>query len=405
MLDIASIRRDFPILQQEVNGKPLIYFDNAATSQKPRQVIEALVHYYASINANVHRGIHFLAEKATEAFEDTREAVAKMINSSSKEQIIFTRGTTESINLVAASYGRTFIREGDEIIISTMEHHSNIVPWQMLCAEKRAVLKVIPMNDAGELLMDEYRKILSPHTRLVAVMHVSNALGTINPVAEIIRLAHKQGAKVLIDGAQAAPHYHIDVQALDVDFYAFSAHKMYGPTGMGVLYGKRELLEAMPPYMGGGEMIKEVSFKGTTYNEIPYKFEAGTPNIGDVVAMKYAIDYMQSIGQEAIAKHEHDLLSYATDAVSNIPGIRLIGTAKEKASVLSFLIDGIHPMDLGMLLDAKGIAVRTGSHCAMPLMERLGIDGTVRASFAVYNTEAEIDTFAKELRRAAETLR
>lgn len=405
MLDIASIRRDFPILQQEVNGKPLIYFDNAATSQKPRQVIEALVHYYASINANVHRGIHFLAEKATEAFEDTREAVAKMINSSSKEQIIFTRGTTESINLVAASYGRTFIREGDEIIISTMEHHSNIVPWQMLCAEKRAVLKVIPMNDAGELLMDEYRKILSPHTRLVAVMHVSNALGTINPVAEIIRIAHKQGAKVLIDGAQAAPHYHIDVQALDVDFYAFSAHKMYGPTGMGVLYGKRELLEAMPPYMGGGEMIKEVSFKGTTYNEIPYKFEAGTPNIGDVVAMKYAIDYMQSIGQEAIAKHEHDLLSYATDAVSNIPGIRLIGTAKEKASVLSFLIDGIHPMDLGMLLDAKGIAVRTGSHCAMPLMERLGIDGTVRASFAVYNTEAEIDTFAKELRRAAETLR
>jgi len=405
MLDIASIRRDFPILQQEVNGKPLIYFDNAATSQKPRQVIEALVHYYASINANVHRGIHFLAEKATEAFEDTREAVAKMINSSSKEQIIFTRGTTESINLVAASYGRTFIREGDEIIISTMEHHSNIVPWQMLCAEKKAVLKVIPMNDAGELLMDEYRKILSPHTRLVAVMHVSNALGTINPVAEIIRLAHKQGAKVLIDGAQAVPHYHIDVQALDVDFYAFSAHKMYGPTGMGVLYGKRELLEAMPPYMGGGEMIKEVSFKGTTYNEIPYKFEAGTPNIGDVVAMKYAIDYMQSIGQEAIAKHEHDLLSYATDAVSNIPGIRLIGTAKEKASVLSFLIDGIHPMDLGMLLDAKGIAVRTGSHCAMPLMERLGIDGTVRASFAVYNTEAEIDTFAKELRRAAETLR
>lgn len=405
MLDITSIRQDFPILQQEVNGKPLIYFDNAATSQKPRQVIDSLRHYYEAINANVHRGIHFLAEKATEAFENTREAVAKMINAPSKEQIIFTRGTTESINLVAASYGRTFIGEGDEIIVSTMEHHSNIVPWQMLCQEKNAVLKVIPINDAGELLMDEYRKMLSPRTKLVAVMHVSNALGTVNPVAEIIRLAHEQGAKVLIDGAQAAPHYRIDVQALDVDFYAFSAHKMYGPTGMGILYGKRELLEAMPPYMGGGEMIKEVSFKGTTYNEIPYKFEAGTPNIGDAVAMKAAIDYMQSIGQEAIAKHEQDLLTYATDAVATIPGIRLIGTAHQKASVLSFLIDGVHPLDLGMMLDAKGIAVRTGSHCAMPLMERLGINGTVRASFAVYNTEAEIDTFAKELRRAAETLR
>lgn len=405
MLDIEAIRRDFPILQQQVNGKPLIYFDNAATSQKPRQVIEALANYYASINANVHRGIHFLAEKATEAFEETREAVAKMIHAPSKEQIIFTRGTTESINLVAASYGRTFIGEGDEIIISTMEHHSNIVPWQMLCREKNAVLKVIPINDAGELLMEEYRKLLSPRTKLVAVMHVSNALGTVNPVAEIVQLAHAYGAKVLIDGAQAAPHYKIDVQKLDADFYAFSAHKMYGPTGMGILYGKRELLEAMPPYMGGGEMIKEVSFKETVYNDIPYKFEAGTPNIGDAVAMKYAIHYMQGIGQEEIARHEQRLLAYATDAVSSVPGIRLIGTAKQKASVLSFVAEGVHPMDLGMMLDAKGIAVRTGSHCAMPLMERLGISGTVRASFAVYNTEAEIDTFAKELRRAVEILR
>ncbi|MCS7018193.1 MAG: cysteine desulfurase [Cytophagales bacterium] len=404
MLNPELIRRDFPILQQKVNGKPLIYFDNAATSQKPRQVIDALAHYYTSMNANVHRGVHFLAEKATEAFEETRQAVAQMINAPAKEQIIFTRGTTESINLVAASYGRNFIGEGDEIIISTMEHHSNIVPWQMLCLEKKAVLKVLPINDAGELLMEEYRQMLSTRTKLVAVMHVSNALGTVNPVSEIIRLAHEQGAKVLIDGAQAVPHYLVDVQALDVDFYAFSAHKMYGPTGMGILYGKRDLLEAMPPYMGGGEMIKEVRFNGTTYNDIPYKFEAGTPNIADVVAMKAAIDYMQGIGQQAIAQHEQNLLQYAVDSISSVPGIRLVGTAKQKASVLSFLIEGVHPMDVGMLLDAKGIAVRTGNHCAMPLMERLGIPGTVRASFAVYNTEAEIDTFAKELRRAADIL-
>ncbi|MCS6968128.1 MAG: cysteine desulfurase [Cytophagales bacterium] len=405
MFDVEAIRRQFPILHQQINGKPLIYFDNAATSQKPRQVLEALMHYYTTMNANVHRGIHTLAEKATEAFEATREAVAKMINAPSKEQVVFTRGTTESINLVAATYGRAFLRQGEEIIISAMEHHSNIVPWQMICQEKGAVLKVIPINQAGELLLEEYEKMLSPRTRLVAVMHVSNALGTVNPIAEIVRLAHQQGAVVLVDGAQAAPHYAIDVQALDVDFYVFSAHKMYGPTGIGILYGKRHLLEAMPPYMGGGEMIKEVTFQQTTYNDIPYKFEAGTPNISDAVAMKAAVEFVQQTGFQTIAAHESQLLAYATQTIADIDGIRIIGTAKEKASVLSFVIDGVHPMDVGMLLDAKGIAVRTGHHCAMPLMNYFGIAGTVRASFAVYNTKEEIDVFAKELRKVAHALR
>jgi len=402
--DIASIRNDFPILNEVIGGKQLVYFDNAATTQKPRIVLDALSGYYEHYNANIHRGIHHLAEKATGAFEDTRRRMQKFINASLPEEVIFTYGTTDSINLVAQSYGRKFLKEGDEIIISTMEHHSNIVPWQMLCEEKGCVLRVIPINDEGELLMDEYEKMLSEKTKIVSVVHASNALGTINPVAEIIEKAHRVGAKVLLDGAQASSHLFLDVQALDVDFYALSLHKIYGPTGMGILYGKKELLDAMPPYRGGGEMIKEVTFEKTTYNELPYKFEAGTPNIADVIAAKYALDYVDTLGKENIANYESELLKYATEAVREIPGLRIIGQAKEKVSVLSFVIDGMHHQDIAVILDNQGIAVRTGHHCTQPLMSRLGILGTTRASFAVYNTTEEIDSLIKGLHKAKKML-
>lgn len=396
-LDIEAIRKQFPILHQEVNGKPLVYFDNAATSQKPQCVIDALTHYYNTDNSNIHRGIHTLAERATSAFEDTRKTVAKFLNANEVEEIIFTKGTTEGINLVAATYGRKFINAGDEIIVSALEHHSNIVPWQILCEEKGAILKVIPVNEKGELMLEEYVKLLSDKTKLVSVNYISNALGTINPVKEIIDAAHKVGAKVLIDAAQAAPHVKLDVRALDCDFLAFSAHKVYGPTGVGALYGKRDLLEAMPPYQGGGEMIKDVSFSGTTFNDIPYKFEAGTPNIGEVIAFKAAIDFVEDLGQENIAQYEDELMAYANDLLKDVEGFTPIGTADKKASVISFLIEGVHPFDLGQLLDARGIAVRTGHHCAQPLMEFFNIEGTVRASFSVYNTKEEIKYFVESL--------
>jgi cysteine desulfurase/selenocysteine lyase len=390
-LDIEKIRQDFPILHQQVNGKDLIYFDNAATTQKPLPVLEALSEYYGKYNANIHRGIHFLAEKATSAFELTRKAFREFLNASSIEEIIFTYGTTDGINLVAQTYGRKFLKEGDEIIISTMEHHSNIVPWQMLCEEKGCILKVIPIDDDGNLIFEAYEKLLNAKTAIVSVVHVSNALGTINPIKQIIEKAHEFGAVVLIDGAQASSHIDIDVQALDVDFYVLSAHKLYGPTGMGILYGKKDLLNAMPPYRGGGEMIKEVTFEKTTYNDLPYKFEAGTPNIADVVAAKIALDYVKSLGKENIAAYENELLEYATEKLQKIEGLKIIGQAKEKVSVISFVMEGIHPQDVGVILDQQGIAVRTGHHCTQPLMQRFGIPGTSRASFAVYNTKEEID--------------
>lgn len=403
-LNIASIRNDFPILNEVVNGKQLVYFDNAATTQKPRLVLDALAGYYEHYNANIHRGIHHLAEKATSAFEQSRKRLQAFLNAQYAEEIIFTYGTTDGINLVASAYGRKFLKEGDEVIISTMEHHSNIVPWQMLCEEKGCILKVIPINDEGELLMDEYEKLLTEQTKFVSVVHVSNALGTINPIKEIIAKAHAVGAKVLIDGAQASSHLEIDVQDLDCDFYSLSLHKIYGPTGMGILYGKRDILNAMPPYRGGGEMIKEVTFEKTTYNELPYKFEAGTPNIADVVAAKFALDYVDALGKPNIAAYENQLLKYATDAVSEIEGLRIIGMAKEKVSVLSFVIDGIHHQDIGVLLDQQGIAVRTGHHCTQPLMNRFNITGTSRASFAVYNTIEEIDRMIQGLHKVKKML-
>jgi len=403
-LDVYRIRQQFPVLNREVKGKSLIYFDNAATSQKPQSVIDALVNYYTNYNANVHRGIHTLAEEATLAFEATRDAAQQFIHAASREEIIFTRGTTEGINLVAYTWGRQNIKAGDEIIISTMEHHSNIVPWQILCEEKRAVLKIIPINDEGELLFDAYKKLLSPKTKLVSVVHVSNALGTINPVKQIIDAAHKTGAVVLIDGAQSAVHLDIDVQQMDCDFFAFSSHKLYGPTGMGILYGKKQLLETMPVFHGGGEMIKEVSFEKTTYNDLPYKYEAGTPNIADAIALKTALDFINETGKDNIRKHEEELLHYATKQLQQIPGLKIIGTAKEKASVVSFVIDHLHPQDIGILLDNRGIAVRTGHHCAQPLMHRFGITGTVRASFAVYNTKEEIDELIAGLQKTIKML-
>ncbi len=399
MLDIQKIRADFPILDEQVNGKDLVYFDNAATTQKPLPVLNALANYYGHYNANIHRGIHNLAEKATAAFEESRKAIQKFLNARLTEEIIFTYGTTDGINLVAQTYGRAFLKAGDEIIISTMEHHSNIVPWQMLCEQNGCILKVIPINDNGELIMEEYDKLLSEKTRFVSVVHVSNALGTINPVKQIIEKAHQVGAKVLIDGAQATSHITIDVQDLDADFYVFSAHKIYGPTGMGALYGKKDILDAMPPYRGGGEMIKEVTFEKTTYNELPYKFEAGTPNIADVIAVKYALDYVNALGKENIAAYENELLAYATEQLSQIEGLKIIGQAKEKVSVISFVIDGVHPQDIGVILDQQGIAVRTGHHCTQPLMKRLGIPGTSRASFAVYNTKDEIDKLVKGIEK------
>ncbi len=398
-LDIARLREQFPVLNQQVNGRDLVYLDNAATSQKPRAVINALVDYYTGYNANIHRGIHTLAEKATKAYEQTRETAKHFINAATTEEIIFTRGVTESINLVASSYAKVFLSKGDEIIISGLEHHSNIVPWQLACEANGASIKVIPVKDNGTLDLDAYKALLSSKTKLVTVNHASNSLGTINPVKEIIDLAHEVGAVVLIDGAQAGAHLPIDVQALDCDFYCLSAHKMYGPTGTGILYGKKSLLEKMPPYHGGGEMIKEVSFEKTTYNDLPYKFEAGTPNIADVVAFHYAMTFILETGREVMAAHEHDLLVYATERISQLPGVKIYGTGAEKVSVVSFAVDGIHPFDIGQMLDARGIAVRTGHHCTQPLMDRFKIEGTVRASFAIYNTRKEVDQLVEGLER------
>ncbi len=398
-IDVDKIRKEFPVLHQQVNGRDLVYFDNAATNQKPKRVIDALVDYYTGYNANIHRGIHTLAEKATREFEKTRESVRHFINAASSQEIIFTRGVTESINLVAATYGRAFVKEGDEIIISTLEHHSNIVPWQFVCEANNATLKVIPVSRDGELDMDVFRQHLNSRTRIVAVNHASNSLGTINPVKEIVRLAHEAGAVVLIDGAQAGAHIAIDVQDLDCDFYCLSSHKMYGPTGAGILYGKKALLEKMPPYQGGGEMIKEVTFEKTTYNDLPYKFEAGTPNIADVVALRHAIEFILEIGHENIAEHERELLAYATSRIAKLENVTLIGTAAHKVGVLAFTVKGIHHFDVGQMLDARGIAVRTGHHCTQPLMECYGIEGTVRASFAVYNTIKEVDQLVEGLER------
>jgi cysteine desulfurase/selenocysteine lyase len=400
-LNINHIRSQFPVLHQEVNGKPLVYLDNAATTQKPKSVIDALSNYYETDNSNIHRGAHTLAARATEYYEKTRLMVQEFINAREPEEIIFTKGTTESINLVAATYGRKFIQKGDEIIISTLEHHSNIVPWQMLCEEKEAVLKIIPINDKGELLLEEFEKLLSPRTKLISVVHVSNALGTVNPVEYIIERAHAVGAKVLLDGAQSSSHLTIDVQKLDCDFFALSAHKIYGPTGLGVLYGKREVLEAMPPYMGGGEMIKEVTFEKTTYNDIPFKFEAGTPNIADVIAFQKALEFVSELGKQPIVAHENEVLRYANKKLRTIKGFIPVGEAADKVSILSFLIRGMHPFDVGMMLDAGGIAVRTGHHCTQPLMNRFQIEGTVRASFSVYNTEEEVDILYQSLNRIA----
>ena len=398
-LDIQKIRKEFPILDQQVNGKPLIYFDNAATNQKPKRVIEALSTYYEKYNANIHRGIHTLAEKATRAYEDTRLAMQEFIHAKQVEEIVFTRGVTESVNLVASSYGRAFLKEGDEIILSGLEHHSNIVPWQMIAEEKKAVIKVITVTPSGEIDLDHYRELLSSRTKIVAVNHASNSLGTINPIKEMIAMAHDVGAVVLIDGAQASAHLAIDVVDLGCDFYCISSHKMYGPTGTGILYGKKDLLEKMPPYMGGGEMIKDVTFARTTYNELPYKFEAGTPNIADVVALKEAVGFINQLGKENIASHEYELLSYATQKLASLSSVRMIGTGSKKVSVQSFVIEGIHPFDIGQMLDARGIAVRTGHHCTQPLMDSLGLEGTVRASFAVYNTKEEIDVLIDGLKR------
>jgi len=404
-LDIEKIRTQFPILNQQVNGKPLVYLDNAATNQKPKRVIDALTTYYERDNANIHRGIHTLAERATKAYEQTRHAMQQFIRAKHVEEIIFTRGVTESINLVASSYGRAFLKEGDEVIISGLEHHSNIVPWQMICEEKKAILKVIPVTDIGEIDLRAFHQLLSAKTKIVAVNHASNSLGTINPIKEIIEAAHTHGAIVLIDGAQAAAHLHIDVQELDCDFYCISSHKMYGPTGTGILYGKKELLERMPPYMGGGEMIKEVTFAKTTYNDLPYKFEAGTPNIADVIALNEAIQFINELGKENIAAHENELLSYTGKKLLAIPSVKLVGTANEKVSVQSFVIDGIHHFDIGQMLDTRGIAVRTGHHCTQPLMDHFGIEGTVRASFSVYNTKDEVDQLAEGIERIVKFLK
>ena len=404
-LDLTAIRKQFPVLDQSVNGNPLIYFDNAATTQKPLAVISEISRYYTEDNANIHRGIHTLAERATAAYENTRKSIAQFINANESEEIIFTKGTTDSINLVAQSLGGSLLKPGDEVLISCMEHHSNIVPWQLICEKTKAVLKIIPINDKGELIFEEFLNLLSERTKIVSMVHISNTLGTINPVKEVIAAAHKWGAKVLIDGAQATPHNKIDVKSLNCDFYAFSGHKMYGPTGVGVLYGKRSLLEAIPPYQGGGEMIKEVSFTQTTYNEIPYKFEAGTPNIAGVIGLSKAIDFIQNIGLEKISQYENELLLRATDQLMNIEGFQPMGTALKKASVISFNIEGVHPFDLGVLLDAKGIAIRTGHHCTQPLMDRFKVEGTARASFAIYNTFEEVDQFVSALSNLIKKLR
>jgi cysteine desulfurase/selenocysteine lyase len=396
--DAAAARRDFPALSQLVHGKPLVYLDNAATSHKPRQVLDAMAHFYEADNSNVHRGVHLLSERATKSYEAARDKVQRFIGAVSREEVVFTRGTTEAINLVAHSFLRPRLKAGDEVVVSAMEHHSNIVPWQLACQATGAKLKVIPITDSGELRMDEYAKLLGPRTKLVAVGHVSNALGTVNPVEEIVRLAHAKEIPVLIDGAQAVPHMKVDVQEIGCEFYAFSGHKMYGPTGIGVLYGRRALLDKMPPWQGGGDMIRSVSFEGTTYNDLPYKFEAGTPDIAGAIGLGAAVDYLDSVGIAAVAAHEHGLLDYATKAVSQVRGLRIIGTAAHKAGVLSFVLDGIHPHDVGSLVDRDGIAIRTGHHCAQPVMERFQVPATCRASFALYNTKEDVDALVASLK-------
>ena len=403
--DVESVRRDFPVLKGKAHGKPLIYFDNAATSQKPQVVIDKLVDYYSNYNANIHRGVHYLSQKASNEFDVVRSIVQKFINAPSEREIIFVKGTTEGINLVASTYGRKNVKAGDEVIVSAMEHHSNIVPWQMLCEEKGATLKVIPMNEKGEIIMEEYKKLLSDKTKFVSVVHTSNSLGTVNPVKEIIRLAHERNIPVMVDAAQGIVHSTIDVQKLDCDFLTFSGHKVFSPTGTGVLFGKTELLEAMPPYQGGGEMISSVKFEKTTYNEIPYKFEAGTPNIADVIGLGAGLNYFSGIDQAGAHAHEQALLKYASEKLSAIDGVRLIGTAKEKASVVSFVIDGLNALDVGMFLDTMGIAVRTGQHCTEPVMDQFCIPGTIRASFLFYNTFAEIDSLIEGVKKAIKLLK
>ena len=400
--DVEALREDFPVLKQTVHGKPLVYLDSAATAQKPSVVVEAIRRFHEVDCANIHRGVHELSQRSTAAYEETRTKVRRFLHAKSTDELIFVRGTTEGVNLVSSSWGRKFVNRGDEIIISAMEHHSNIVPWQMLCEERGATLRVIPMNDRGELLIDEYEKLLNARTRMVAVTHVSNVLGTINPVQQIVDMAHNAGALALIDGAQAAPHMKIDVQALDADFYALSGHKVFGPTGIGILYGKSKLLNAMPPYQGGGDMIKVVTFAKTIYNDLPYKFEAGTPNIAGGIGLGAALDYVNRIGLEEIGAYEQQLLEYGTDALSAIPGLRIIGTAREKAAVLSFVMEGIHPHDIGTVLDKQGIAVRTGHHCAQPVMDFYNVPATTRASFAFYNTFGEIDALVAGLKKVKE---
>ena len=397
--DVERVREDFPILKQTVHGKPLVYLDNAATSQKPLAVIEAEENFYRQDCSNIHRGVHELSERATNTYERARTKIQRFLNAHESREIILVRGTTEAINLVVSSFGRKNVAAGDEILISAMEHHSNIVPWQILCEEKGAKLRVAPVNDRGEIIFEEFERLLTPRTRLVSVVHVSNVLGTVNPVREMIRAAHERNIPVLLDGAQAAPHIRVDVQALDCDFYAFSGHKIYGPTGVGALYGKARLLESMPPYQGGGDMISSVTFEKTLYNALPYKFEAGTPNIAGGIGFGAAIDYVNEIGLDAIAAYEHELLSYATEAVQQIEGLRIIGTAREKAGVISFVMEGLHPHDVGTVLDQEGIAVRTGHHCAQPLMERFKVPATTRASFAFYNTKEEIDALIAGLHK------
>jgi len=393
--DVERIREDFPILEEKVHGHPLVYLDSAATSQKPRVVLEAMQNFYLHDCSNVHRGVHLLSERATRAYEDVRVKVQRFINSAEAREIVFVRGTTEAVNLVAQTYGRKNLEAGDEILITAMEHHSNIVPWQILCEEKGAALRVAPVNDRGELIFEEFEKLLGPKTKLVSVTHVSNVLGTINPIREIVEAAHRWNVPVFVDGAQAAPHMKVDVRDLDCDFYTFSGHKLFGPTGVGVLYGKAALLEEMPPYQGGGDMISSVTFEKTIYNTIPFKFEAGTPHIAGVVGLGAAIEYLNQIGLETVAGYEHELLEHATQSLTRIPGVRLIGTAREKASVVSFVLDGVHPHDIGTILDQRGIAIRTGHHCAQPLMDRFGVPATARASLAFYNTREEIDVLAE----------
>jgi len=400
--DATEVRADFPALAQTVHGRPLAYLDNAATTQKPRHVIEAVTRYYERDNANVHRGVHLLSERATSAYEQARDKVRQFINAAESREIVFVRGATEGVNLVAQTWGRTNLRPGDEVLVTTMEHHSNIVPWQMVSEATGAALRVIPMDDRGELLMDEYGRLLNERTRLVSVVHVSNALGTVNPVKEIVSLAHERGVPVLLDGAQAVSHLKVDVRDLGCDFYVLSGHKMFAPTGIGALYGRASLLDEMPPYQGGGDMIRSVSFEGTTYNDLPHKFEAGTPNIGGAVGLGAAIDYLAGLGLAGAAAHEHAVLAYATERLSAIPGLRIVGTARQKVGVLSFVVDGVHPHDIGTVLDAEGVAIRAGHHCCQPLMQRLGLEATARASLAFYNTRDDIDALAAALARVRE---